>query len=133
VTPSGDEPGQQGPGVKVPLRRFATLTPSAWAIVRAHGCKPSRYGGLMAGRLAIRCAKVRRPKPPAGHSERWQLNSNELCGADVAILRPLEKTCVNVSDPVNQGALSVKASYDYPVSSADWGLGPRPQLLVYAT
>src|SRR5215467_14852464 len=30
VTPSGDEPGWQGPGVKVPLRRFATLTPSAW-------------------------------------------------------------------------------------------------------
>jgi hypothetical protein len=46
----------------------ATLTPSATAIACHIGPKSSRYGGPVAGRLAIRCAKVRRPKAPAGHS-----------------------------------------------------------------
>ncbi len=35
------------------------------------------------------------------------MNSNELCGADLAILALGRKTCVNVSDLVNQGALAL--------------------------
>ena len=73
----------------------AALTPSAWVIVlriwvqtiaewRPCGWPPSH---------PLRQSPA--PKAAGRPLRRWQLNSNELCGADFAILRQLEKTCLN--------------------------------------
>src|SRR5215472_943735 len=74
--------------------RPGTAGPKVIAVRRPYGWPPSH---------PLRQSPA--PEAAGRPLRRWQLNSNELCGADFAILRRLDKTCLNASDPVHQGAL----------------------------
>src|SRR5262249_54925256 len=97
VTPPGTSLGGEVRASRLnpPGALRAALTPSAWVIVlrvwvqtiaewRPCGWPPSH---------PLRQSPA--PKAAGRPLRRWQLNSNELCGADFAILRRLEKTCLN--------------------------------------